>query len=225
MGELLGRRTHPVITPDWLRLATAPAAIHLPRPPEHPLTLQDRADLYNAAFPDYPKMWADKGWLLGVWSIGAYYKGSGYHGSYPPSYLKRITTLFPDRTRRLHLFSGSLEPGSYGGERIDINPETKPDIVGDAHQLSAHVARGRYDLILADPPYTAEDADRYGTTMVKRNTVVSECAKVLAPGGFLCWMDMVLPMYSKLEFKRVGEIYISRSTNHRVRAVFVFERQ
>ena len=60
--------------------------------------------------------------------------------------------------------------------------------------------------------------------MPSRLQVIKECYKVLRPGGFLCWMDQVLPMYRKNEFKRVGEIMITRSTNHRVRAVFIFER-
>lgn len=186
------------------------------------MELAERVDKYNETFPDYPRMWFDKGWILGVWNIGNNYKGSGYHGSYPPSYLKRIMALFPDMDNVLHLFSGSLGPGL--GVRVDINPSVNPDIVGDAEQLSELVAPNSFDLILADPPYTESDALKYGNPMVNRNKVVDECWKVLKPGGFLCWMDMVLPMYSKEKFERLGEICISRSTNHRVRAVFIFRK-
>ena len=188
-------------------------------------SLDERVKLYNGKFPHYPGMWFDKGWLLGVWNIGNNYKGSGYHGSYPPSYLSRIMGLFPDvaRSRTCHLFSGSLTSET-PGLRVDINGELSPDVVCNAEELSEHVKNNHYDLILADPPYTEEDALKYGNPMVNRNRVVKECYKVLRPGGYLCWMDMVLPMYSKKEFKRVGEISISRSTNHRVRAVFIFEK-
>jgi len=182
----------------------------------------ERVKLYNGTFPKYPSMWFDKNWMLGVWNIGNNYKGSGYHGSYPPSYIRRITSLFPDCKRVLHLFSGSLTPGEY--IRFDINPELEPDVVGEAEKLSEYFDECSLDIIYADPPYTEEDANRYGNPMVNRNRVVKECYKVLKPGGFLCWMDMVLPMYSKKDFKRVGEISISRSTNHRIRGVFIFEK-
>jgi hypothetical protein len=187
------------------------------------MTFDERVEAYSKAFPKYPKMIADKGWMIGVWNIGNNYKGSGYHGSYPPSYLKRVMSLFPDCERVLHLFSGSLD-STVRGTRVDINPALKPDVCGDAESLSTLVPQNHYDLILADPPYTGEDAAKYGVPLVNRNKVVKECWKVLKPGGFLCWMDMVLPMYSKKEWKRVGEIAISRSTNHRVRAVFIFQK-
>jgi 5-methylcytosine-specific restriction endonuclease McrA len=198
------------------------------------LTLRDRASLYQSTFPDYPAVWYSKKWLLGNWSIGNNYAGSGWHGSYPPSYLKRIHAMFPEFTKNdtLHLFSGSLSPG-FGGDRdwaadfpgvcFDGNKDLGPDVCGDAEKLSTYF-QNQFGIILADCPYSDEDANKYGFTLINRNKVVKECHKVLKPGGFLCWMDMVLPMYSKKEFERVGEIAISRSTNHRVRAVFIFRK-
>lgn len=198
------------------------------------LSLKDRASLYSSTFPDYPAVWYSKSWLLGNWSIGNNYAGSGWHGSYPPSYLKRIHAMFPEFSKEetLHLFSGSLSPG-FGGEKdwaadfsgicFDGNKDLGPDVCGDAEQLSTYF-QNQFGIILADCPYSDEDANKYGFTLINRNKVVKEAYKVLKPGGFLCWMDMVLPMYSKEQFERVGEISISRSTNHRVRAVFIFRK-
>lgn len=190
------------------------------------LKLEDRIQFYNDAFPKYPEMYYSKGWIIGEWVIGNCYKGSGFHGSFPYSYLKRLMSLFPDMddNRILQLFSGSLD-ATAPGIRMDIMPERNPDIVGDAHKLSEYFEPGRFDLIIADCPYTDEDANKYGTPMVTRNKVVAECAKVLSPGGFLCFFDQVLPMYSSKEMKRVGSIYLSQSTNHRVRCTFIFQRQ
>lgn len=199
------------------------------------MEFEERAALYSRAFPKYPAVWYDKNWLLGNWSIGNNYKGSGYYGSYPPSFLKRIRSLFPEFSKEetLHLFSGSLSPG-FGGEKnwsedypgicFDANRTLGPDVCGDAEQLSTFFPENHFGIILADCPYTEEDANKYGYTLINRNKVVNECHKVLRPGGFLCWMDMILPMYSKEKFERVGEICISRSTNHRVRAVFIFKK-
>ena len=186
-------------------------------------SLQQRADFYNNAFPKRVKVFVDKGWIVGSWSIGNCYKNdSSLYGSYPHSYLERILSMFPDAERILYLFSGSLQ--NVKGVRFDIDPKKKPDVVGDAHFLSKYFEPDEFDMILSDCPYSAEDALHYGTPMIKRNIVVKECMKVLEPGGWLNWLDQVLPMYSNKIIKRRGEIGLTQSTNHRVRETFMFER-
>ena len=188
------------------------------------LTPPERAGLYNKAFPNYPAVWADKGWLMGMWNMGNDYRGSGYHGAYPPSYLKRINAMFPDARRVLHLFSGSLPPGSYTrvDRRVDACLGVVPDVRADAQALP--FICGAFDLILADPPYSGEDADRYGSPMVDRKRVFDECVRVLVPEGNLVWLDMIHPMYRKSDLSHWGEIGIVRSTNHRYRVVTMFRR-
>ena len=186
------------------------------------ITLGERAEFYNQTFPKFAKQaWltASDRWLWGTFSIGNNYQGSGYYGSYPPNYLKRILSLFPDAENILHLFSGSLT--EVEGEKFDINPELSPDICGDAHNLSKIVSK-KYDLILADPPYSEEDAKHYGTPMINRNKVIKECSKITEEGGFILWLDQVLPMYRKTELHRCISIAIERSTNHRFRIVTGF---
>ena len=175
--------------------------------------------------------------IYGMWIIGANYKGSGYYGSYPPSYLERVIQLF-DRIVRdpnkviLHLFSGSLHdlPESAAKQvTMDVkseiilgNVKIIPDIIGDAQRLTDYI-KG-VDLIIADPPYSAEDAEHYGKPMVNRNKVVKECAGALVKGGYLVWLDQVLPMFSKEYFELAGLIGVARSTNHRFRNVVFFRR-
>lgn len=186
------------------------------------MTPEERVSLYNEAHPKYPSMWYDKNWMLGVWSIGNNYKNnSALYGAYPHGYLKRIMSLFPDKKSILHVFSGSLPKGDY--TRVDINPDNKPDIVCNAEELSKHV-KDEYDLFLLDPPYQHGDAEIYGYKLPNKFKVIRECYKVAKPGAHLVFMDERLPMYRKDEWKRIGEIYISRSTNHRVRGVFIFEK-
>lgn len=188
------------------------------------MELQDRAKLYSEKFPNYPKLTVDKGWLTGVWLIGNYYKNATrYYGAYPHSYLKRITSLFPDSEIVLHLFSGSLGKDTEG-IKFDINPEYKPDVIGDAHKLSDYFKDDYMDLILADPPYSNEDAEYYGKPMINRNKVLKECVKILRKDGFLVWLDQVFPMFRKIELKLVGTIGLIRSTNHRVRVAFIFQK-
>lgn len=187
--------------------------------------IRERAQYYGLAFPKYPPLVATDRWLYGIWMIGNDYAGRmSYYGEYPHSYLRRIYSLFPDAQGILHLFSGSVSIEHEAEITFDINSELKPDVVGDAHRLSSYFEPNYFDLILADPPYTAEDAEHYGTPMVNRNTVVRECYKVLVSGGYLVWLDQVLPMYRKDTVILEGTIGLVRSTNHRFRVVSIFRK-
>ena len=191
------------------------------------MKLSERVKLYSQKFPNYPKLIYNKNFILGTWMIGNYYKNkTNYYGAYPHSYLERIMSLFPDKKQVLHLFSGSLSsldfPESY--LLFDINKKVNPNVVGNAENLSNYFAKNSFNLILADPPYSSEDAEHYGTPLVNRNKVVKECVRVLKRNGFLIWLDQVFPMYRKMELKLVGTIGLIRSTNHRVRMVFIYKR-
>lgn len=149
-------------------------------------------------------------------------EGLASHNSYPPQYLKRIQTLFPDAKKILHLCSGSLPKGDY--IRFDIRKELQPDVVGDVHKLSSYFPKRKFDLIYADIPYSEEDALHYGTPMVKRKTTLQQCAKVLEKGGNLVWLDQALPQFAKKDFHWWGLIAIQRSSNHRIRGCYLFEK-
>ena len=169
-------------------------------------------------------MQKENGRFYATWMLGNNSKGSGYYGSYPGNLLKRVTDLFnylPSKDRFLHLFSGSLPKGEY--KRFDIRSDLDCEFVGDAEKLSYHFA-STFDLIIADPPYAGEDAKEYGTPLVNRNKVVAECAKVLSQNGILVWIDQVWPMYKKSELELIGIISVIISTNHRVRALFFYEK-
>lgn len=100
---------------------------------------------------------------------------SGFYGGYPAGYLRRVKALFPDKRQVLHLFSGRVGLAALAGDTVDINPDMAPTYVDDAQKLQG-VPLANYDLVLADPPYSAEDAQHYGKTMVKRNTVMAALA-------------------------------------------------
>lgn len=187
------------------------------------LSLKNRAKLYNQAYPDYPPLVCNDRWLHGFWIMGNTYQSTtGYHGEYPRTYLERIMTLFPDTENILHLFSGSLDH-TVKGIRFDINPSIKPDVVGNSSKLSTYFPPNKFDLILADPPYTLEDADHYGYPMINRAKVIKECTTIIKPGKFLVWLDQICPIYSG-DITLIGAIGILQSTNHRVRAAFVFRK-
>ena len=167
---------------------------------------------------------ADDGRVVGTWIMGNDYRvKSGYYGGYPAGYLKRVAALFPDRKRVLHVFSGKVDLGAMPGDTVDCNKEMQPSWVADAHDLSG-VPLHEYDLVLADPPYSIEDAERYQTTMIKRNVVMRSLAKGMAPGARVVWLDQVLPMYRKDQWCVEAVIGMVKSTNHRFRVTTIFRR-
>jgi len=167
---------------------------------------------------------AEDGRVVGTWIMGNDYRvKSEYYGGYPAGYLKRIQSLFPEKRRILHLFSGKVDLTMLPGDTVDINPDLAPTYVDDAQRLE-HVPLGQYDLVLADPPYSNDDAERYGTTMVKRNTVLS-ALRGLSAGAHIVWLDQVLPMYRKDSFDVEAVIGMVKSTNHRFRVVTIFRKR
>ncbi len=185
---------------------------------------QERIDHYvqQTGFPRSLFLGAD-GRAVGTWIMGNDYRvKSAYYGGYPAGYLRRVRALFPDKQRALHLFSGKVDLAAMPGDTVDINPALAPTYVDDAQTLEA-VPLAAYDLVLADPPYSVEDAERYQTSMVKRNSVMRALQR-LAPGTHVAWLDQVLPMYRKDAFAVEAVIGMVKSTNHRFRVLTVFRR-
>jgi hypothetical protein len=166
---------------------------------------------------------SEDGRVVGTWIMGNDYRvKSAYYGGYPAGYLRRVRALFPDKRRVLHLFSGKVDLAALPGDTVDINADLSPTYVDDAQRLE-NVPLGAYDLILADPPYSVEDAERYRTTMIKRN-VVMRALQGAAAGTHVVWLDQVLPMYRKDAFAIDAVIGMVKSTNHRFRVVTIFRR-
>ena len=166
---------------------------------------------------------SEDGRVVGTWIMGNDYRvKTGYYGGYPAGYLRRVRSLFPDKRRILHIFSGRVDLDALPGDTVDINPDLKPTYVDDAQTLS-RVPLEKYDLVLADPPYSVEDAERYQTSMVKRNTVLRALQRT-SPGTHIVWLDQVLPMYRKDAFNVEAVIGMVKSTNHRFRVVTIFRR-
>jgi hypothetical protein len=186
---------------------------------------QERIDNY-CRVTKFPKSLfvSEDGRAVGIWIMGNDYRvKSGYYGGYPAGYLRRIAALFPDKKNVLHVFSGKVDTSAMPGDTVDCNPAMKPTWHADAHDLS-NVPLTKYDLVLADPPYSIEDADRYQTTMVKRNVVMRSLAAGLSEGAHVIWLDQVLPMYRKDEWRVEGVIGMVKSTNHRFRVVTIFRK-
>jgi len=165
------------------------------------------------------------GRIVGTWIMGNDYRvKSEYFGGYPAGYLRRVKSLFPDKKRVLHLFSGRVDKSVIPGDTVDVNPELAPDYVDDAQTLEG-VPLEEYDLVMSDPPYSVEDCDHYQTPMVKRNKVMAALGERLTSGCHVVWLDQVLPMFRKDQFSIEAVIGMVKSTNHRFRVVTIFNRR
>ncbi|MDE2097261.1 MAG: ParB N-terminal domain-containing protein [Patescibacteria group bacterium] len=218
--------------------APAPATGSLIAPNGKPaaatrLTIRERLLAYNQSFvhlgpPNTPLFYVNKDkreFLTGFWFVGGG-NISDFYGSYQVEYLRRITSLFPDvvgKQEIVHLFSGSI-PLDPGYTIVGLpDADHQPDVVCDAHNLSSGLGFQPF-LIYADPPYSIEDSEHYANSMVDRARVLSECAVVLKPGGFVVWLDQALPVFSNSELQLVGAISYVRSTGNRFRVICIFQK-
>lgn len=81
-----------------------------------------------------------------------------FKGGFPRHFeikLIRLLNLDPYRSEILHPFGGH---GEYG-VRVDIDPETHPHYVADAHYLR-NFDDNRFDLVICDPPYSDKLSDK-----------------------------------------------------------------
>jgi hypothetical protein len=187
------------------------------------LTWLERIAHYEQVMRQPAYMWTQGRWAMGVWFLGNQHrKKNDYHGGYQGNYLKRIAALFPDKVSVLHAFSGMIDLRTLPGDTVDIRAELHPTYVDDCQTL-LKVPLARYDLAVADPPYTAEDANYYGTPMVQRNRVMA-AFKRLPAGAHVVWLDQMYPMFSSEAFQLEAVINVIGSTNNRVRDVFIWRR-
>ena len=218
------------------RLAGALARMFKTRkllPPYDPHGWLPRIDNYTneTGFPESLFVAAD-GRLVGTWILGNDYRvKSEFYGGYPNTYLPRVKALFPEKRQTLHLFSGMVDTAAFPGDTVDINLSLASAHPKDLHvhytddaQTLKRVPLNSYDLVMADPPYSVEDAEHYQTSMIKRNKVFQALAG-MKPGAHVIWLDQVLPMWRKEVFDLIGIVGIVRSTNHRFRCMAVFRRK
>lgn len=129
-----------------------------------------------------------------------------------------------------HLFTLNVFCGmNQRGVRVDMKEEVKPDILCDIHELSKHLlpVGPRFDLIIADPPYSTDEAkDIYGTPPLKYKTWTAECDKYLKNGGlFMVYHKFVMPNPNPEKYEVVKRVFIGNRTYHLPRVCIVFKKK
>jgi hypothetical protein len=119
----------------------------------------------------------------------------------------------------LHPFGGLAEIG----DTVDLNQTTSPTWVADAHDLH-WIADDSYDLVVLDPPYSADEAaELYGTPPPRWGTYTREAVRVCRPGGHVAvYLDKQPPRPEGTRLVR--RIVVLTRTWHSPRVCFVFEK-
>ena len=135
--------------------------------------------------------------------------------------IELATDILGKKPKLLSLFSGA----SKYGYKVDIKPETNPDLVADAHCLS-DVLKEKFDLIIADPPYSTEEARQlYDTDKLSYSKWTAECDKLLLIGGLLVvYHKFVMPNPDPEKYSVVKRVFIGNRTYHTPRVAIFFKR-
>lgn len=168
---------------------------------------------------------SDKGWAYGVWYCGTSFTKVKLYGQYPPTFLRRALALFPDARDVLHAPSGSLVDLPQGHVTMDMYTDDvrKPMFEGDVSSMPFGDAS--FDLVLSDPPYSEEDSRLYGCAKFPEKKFMSECRRVLRPGGYLGFLAYHYPSYRRDEWRLRGLFAVVTGFSRRTRMFSVFEVQ
>lgn len=123
----------------------------------------------------------------------------------------------------LQLFCGMNKYGT----RVDIKKEeVEPDYVGDAHKLSEFLPPHKYDVILADPPYSNDESkELYGTGKLNYKTWTKEADKYLRKGGLMIvYHKYVMPSPAPTKYSVVKRVFIGNRTYHLPRAAIYYRK-
>jgi len=123
-----------------------------------------------------------------------------------------------DELKIFNLFCGMNQRGI----RMDLKTEVKPDILGDAHNIP--LTSESFDLIIADPPYSTEEAkDIYETPPLNYRKWTAEADRLLRDGGLLVvYHKYVMPNPNPQKYAVAKRVFIGNRTYHLPRVAIYF---
>jgi hypothetical protein len=131
--------------------------------------------------------------------------------------------LGTSKFRLLNLFCGMNTEGI----RVDLNSEVSPDYVYDAHKVSDLFDDNYFDVILADPPYSTEEAkELYNTPPLNYKKWTRECDKILKPQGLLIvYHKFVMPNPNPEKYHVEKRVFIGNRIYHTPRVAIYFRKE
>ena len=114
-------------------------------------------------------------------------------GRYPYNYLEMIDNIFGKEENTIEVCSHSVKSAKEGlstsspSYTVDINPETRPDHIGDAQTLEV-IPNNKFDRWRCDPPYNQKTAqEMYGTDLPITRELLK--AGSLLEFNFILWCN------------------------------------
>ena len=167
------------------------------------------------------------GWIYGYWVCGRPHgKRTRLYGEYPHRFLERALRMFDvNEERILHAPSGLVPGPGVTMDRLVYGPGL-PQIIGDVGAMP--FPDDSFDLVLSDPPYSRADERLYDANSkpfpLKR--FMSECHRVLQPGGFLGFLHTYTgPPRSNKKWRSRGIIAVAPSTQlNRTRTFSILQK-
>lgn len=172
-------------------------------------------------------------WLLGRPKVK-------YYGAYPHGFLhgRARALIGPSSMRVLHVCGGSakLYPDFARlcprDKTLDLDPTLKPDFLHDARYLlptpfDHSTGILGWDGIIADPPYTPEDADHYAPTssaFPSATALLRNCIQAVRIGGRVGMLHYLCPRPAKDTAKFLACVGVLVGFDNRIRCYSVFER-
>jgi len=159
-----------------------------------------------------------------AWVLPRPRRNNKYIGSFPQHFEKKVIRLLgfdeiKDKNKILHPFGGMAEFGI----KVDIKPEVKPDIIGDAHNMS-FFKDNTFELVILDPPYNEEYSRRlYQTKKPMFKKYTKEAVRVLKNGGYLVMYHYLATprIENTVLFKR---IFLETRVWHKLRCIHIHKK-
>lgn len=167
-----------------------------------------------------------------------------YYGAYPNGFLERARALLgiTPYDALLHVCGGAArqypaKPRGFGpsDRTLDLDQALDPDFCQSAADplppYGAHPGTmdpRPWPAILADPPYTENDADKYAPgrkAYPTPNLVLKRMLEAVRPGGRVGLLHYVLPQPPKKGVRFVACVGVIVGYNNRMRTFSVFERE
>jgi ubiquinone/menaquinone biosynthesis C-methylase UbiE len=103
-----------------------------------------------------------------------------------------------------------------------VDAKRKPQYVASAEALP--FSENSFDLYISDPPYSSEDAKKYGTPPFRSKVAMSEARRVLKSGGYYALLNTRYPSFKRKDWEFTALISVVTGANRVVRLLSIFRK-
>lgn len=153
----------------------------------------------------------------------------GQKQQYPGRFIFNLKKFYSsDGKKVLSMFAGVSDIGQKTGESVttDFRPETGADVIAPFDKIP--IRAGTFDMVIADPPYTAGFGFEWSKDMKdipKPKHVLKEAARLTKVGGLVLILHiLVIPAYKEFNVTRFALHPILCGPNNVIRVLNVFRK-